>query len=198
MHSVVVIDFETGGTDPAVHPITQAAALAVDWSTLEVIESLEIKIKFDEATCTERALEVNHYDREVWEREGVHWMEARDKIRALMVRHRHVEMLSKRTGRPYKVAQLVGHNADDFDVKFLRALFADDFCPTTMWALDTLQMVRWEFATDPSLGKPENFKLDTLCQHLGIEVDGQAHDALADVKSTLGLIRWQRSRRSKL
>ncbi|MCA1625996.1 MAG: hypothetical protein LC778_19810 [Acidobacteria bacterium] len=66
---IVYFDFETAGlTDN--HPNIQLAAIAVDSDTFEELDSFEAKIQFDESKADPEALKINHYSRDVWEREA--------------------------------------------------------------------------------------------------------------------------------
>lgn len=171
---IVFFDLETGGLDPLRHPIIQLAAVAVD-------------AKWNESTAEPEALAVNSFDAKVWEREAVGQLEAMERTADLFRRHATMQKISAK-GRPYSVARLAAHNAP-FDCGFLVQWFksAGMFCPAACFEpLDTLSLARWA-----SLGAkdgPENHELESLCQWLGIELDG-AHDALADVRATVQVAR---------
>ena len=110
----------------------------------------------------------------------------------MLNRYRTIQFISKK-GKPYKVARLVGHNAASFDGPRLMALFKsmDLFLPADPRFRCTCQRALWHF--DESGQKhPENFKLETLCKHFGIQLTG-AHDALEDVRATVALSRVLRS-----
>lgn len=185
---IVVFDLETGGLDPRRHPIIQIAALAVDHEWQE-IEAIQCKLKFDPGKCEPQALQTNHYDAEVWEREAVGAMGARHLLSQFFVRHATKQKRSARTGNLYSVAALAGHNAASFDSGFLVEWYkaANEFCPAACFeVLDTLHLARWWQAWT---GAPlPNLKLETLAAHFGIEV-AQAHDALSDVRTTAALAR---------
>lgn len=71
-YHIVVVDLETTGLNPDDHEILQIGALKVDERTLAVIDAFEIKVKPQHIdTAEESALEINRYDPELWEREGV-------------------------------------------------------------------------------------------------------------------------------
>jgi DNA polymerase III epsilon subunit-like protein len=54
--------------------------------------------------------------------------------------------------------------------------------------LCTKQRALWLFAEDKSLTPPADYKLGTLCQYFGVPLSADdAHDALADVRATVGL-----------
>ena len=177
----VFFDLETGGLQDD-HPDIQLGAVAIDLDTGREIDSFEAKIKFDESLCDPEALRLNSYEREVWEREAleerevVHWFS-----RFLLRKSAVIERFSKRTGNPYYVARLAGHNAARFDGPRLKRLFErhDAFLPASYLVLDTMQLALWTFAGLTNGKTPDNLKLETLAAHLGIAT-AQRHDALAD------------------
>lgn len=183
---IVFFDVETGGLDPLRHPIIQFAAVVLD-ETWREVEALEMKIAFDISKAEPGALDVNHFDPDVWKRDAVHANGARDRVADLFRRNATFGKIST-MGRPYTVARLAAHNAP-FDCGFLTEWFkaAGMFCPAACYEpLDTLSLARWA-----SLGVsqgPENHKLESLCRWLGIE-HGGAHDALADVRATVEVAR---------
>lgn len=185
---IVFFDLETSGLDKERHAITQIAAIAVCVITGVVHEEIEIKVLFKVEDADPEALRVNSYSKEVWERDAVHPEQALSQFSAFLKRHATVKMTSK-LGRPYRVARLAGHNSATFDGPFLQAWYSrlGQFCPASYLTLDTLQLALWHFSGAVQQFQPENFKLQTLCNHLGIPTEGEAHDALADVKATVAL-----------
>jgi len=189
-----IIDVETGGVDAREHALTQIALIACDrhWNPLE---ELELKLHFAERFATDEALKLNGYDPAVWKEQALHPRAAVDEIAGFLRRHSTLQVISKRTGRPYYVAQLVAHNGG-FDTEFLFTLFRDPwrqvgeepppneergvFCPAFPRALDTLQLAQWAVRI-AGAKPPGNMKLGTLAAWLGID-PGNAHDALADAR----------------
>lgn len=189
--SVVFFDLETGGLLPQ-HPIIQIAAVAVSDDFSEEQGVFETKILFEEHEATREALDLNHYNAQVWAQEGVHVVAALDGLAAFLKKHATVEMVSKRTGAAYRVAQVAGHNIVRFDLERLQAEFKKHqlFCPISyVRTLDTLQGSYWFFQMRPEMKLPENFKLGTLAHYFGIEVAGDSHNALTDVRTTVQLAR---------
>jgi DNA polymerase III epsilon subunit-like protein len=180
--TLVFFDFETGGLEIN-HPNIQLAALAVSSDFVE-LESFETKLQFDVQVADPAALAMNNYDPDVWQKEAVPVEQAIDDFAAFLNRHKTVSMISKRTGRPYSVARLAGHNVE-FDKPRLRAMFGDRFLPAHPQCLCTVNLALWffHFADSPP---PENYKLSTLCQYFDIEM-ASAHDALSDVKASARL-----------
>ncbi len=180
---LVFFDFETGGIEPS-KPEIQLAGLAVD-SEFKEIDHFESKIAFDESLADPEALKINHYTPEAWKDAPT----SRDVVRRFADfadKYKSVEMISKRTGRPYNVARLAGHNAATFDAPRLRRMFeaVGCFAPFHPIPLDTLQLALWKLQFMEK--KPKNFQLSTLCEFFGISCDG-AHDALADVRLSAAL-----------
>lgn len=193
----VWFDVETTGTNPKEHEIIQLAAVATRGVT--PYAEFECKIRFDESKADPEALAMNSYDSEEWEAEAIAPEAAVLKFANFLRPFQEVRMVSKRTGRPYYLARLAGHNVG-FDIAFLSKLFEewDSFLPADKFRpLDTLQLALWYFAST-EVEPPENFKLGTLCDYFGVvPIGGEAHDALVDVKMTARLgIRLSASFRS--
>jgi len=191
--SLVFFDLETAGLNPDKHPIIQIAAVAID-AELNEVETIEIKVAFDEAQADPDALSSNHYDRERWEQEAVPAEEAAKQFARFLRRHATVDMVSK-AGKPYYVAQLVAHNGERFDGPFIHAWYRklSMFCPARYMVLCTKQRALWLFDEDKSLTPPLNFKLGTLCEFFGVPLKPEeAHDALNDVRATVRLYRAMR------
>lgn len=183
----VVFDIETSGMNFNKHDVIQIAAQAVDWSTLQTVETFEVKVHFDVERADDESLEVNSFKADVWNEEAVEPKVAIHKWCTFLERHRDRHLISQK-GNRYSVAELVGHNADRFDAEFLRTWIQrnepDMFIPSTMWALDTCQLARWRHGRDSN--GPLNYKLETLCHFYNIEYE--PHDAVYDVEATRELM----------
>ncbi len=175
----VVFDYESG-VEPH-HPNIQLAAIAVDsqWNELAKFQHL---IKFNEAEADPKALEINHYERERWSADAKTETYVTMAFADFCKRHAEIELISKRTQNPYKVAQLVGHNASKFDGPRLFTFAKQEgiFMPAAVQVMDTLQLAMWNKRTF------ENLRLTTIAAALGMDVGG-AHDALADVRLCAGI-----------
>lgn len=185
--SIVFLDSETAGLRPE-HPTIQLAAIAVgpDWQELETFER---KIAFDESKADPEALAMNHYDAAVWKRDAVPEVVAVREFAAVLDRHRSIELKSKRTGRPYTVARVGGHNVAGFDLERVAAMFKrhNAFFPVDFRSvLDTRYGAVWFF--NGADKQPKNFKLTGLAEHFGVPTDG-AHEALTDVRLSIALAR---------
>ncbi len=181
--TTIYFDFETGGVEPH-HPSIHLAAIAVDDKSGKELDSFDQRITFDQSKCDPEALFMNNWDEEKWVHANPPSTVAK-KFSNFIEPHKCVEMISKRTGKPYYVAKGAAYNAP-FDWPRLRELFGESFLPVSYHVRDVLQRVIFHF--DEKGGKPESFKLTDVCKHFGIEVKG-AHDALVDVRLTAALYR---------
>lgn len=192
MKPAIYFDLETGGVMPT-HPNIQLAAVAVDEDTWHEISSIEMKIMFDERRADPDALAMNHYTAEAWKDAAVPW-EACKRFAAFLDRFKSLEMVSKRTGNPYTVAKLVGHNAASFDGPRLFTMFreCDVFLPADPRVRCTCQRAMWYFDETGAV-PPKDLKLATLCEYFGVPVV-ESHEALADVRLTVQLARAMREK----
>ncbi len=195
---IVFIDIESAGLE-FTRPIIQIAAVSVDAGLAE-LETIELKIKFDEANANPKSLSKNKYDARTWQQDAIDAHEAAIRFANFLRRHATFDMFS-RGGKPYCIAQLAGHNAERFDGPFLHAWYRRQrvFCPARYMTLCTKQKAMWLFEEDRSLTPPENFKLGTLCQYFGVRLsDDDAHDALNDVRATVQLYKAMRDHEQQL
>ncbi len=181
----IYFDLETGGVNS--EPTIQVAAVAIndDWTEAGAFQQ---KIKFDESACDPEALKLNRYKREDWADAVAPDIAAR-RLSVFAKDYSCVEMISKRTGEPYYVARLAGYNALTFDLPRLKALYGTAFFPFSYHVRDVFQRAMFYFDEHPQLAKPKDLKLSTLCEYFEIDVDGAAHEALADVRMTIALYR---------
>jgi len=184
--NVVYFDTETGGLKPE-HPTIQLAAIAVapDWKE---VQTFERKIIFDPSKCDPEALAMNSYRPELW-KAAVPERQAVGEFSIFLNAHRSIELVSKRSGRPYTVARLAGHNVVGFDLERVAAMFKRHgaFFPVDFrTVLDTRYGAVWHFERRPGEKKPDDFKLTGLAKHFGISIEG-AHDALVDVRLSIAL-----------
>lgn len=186
--SLVFVDVESSSLAENCD-IIQLAAIAVDDDGNEV-EAHEWKLLFDENKADPKALELNHYDAVAWDNGGLFPEEACPLFAAMCKKFASIDMVSKRTGKPYRVARLAGYNSATFDGPRIQAMFKrmNLFLPAHPITLDVLQLALW---TLPGL---PDYKLGTVCEHLGIPLPG-AHDALADVRATAEVARLLQQRR---
>lgn len=182
--SLVFFDLETGGV-LSHHPDIQLAAIAVDedWNELDTFEA---KIKFAITKADPEALKMNHYDPEIWEREALAESIVVELFYNFLEPYKCIQLVSKRTGNPYSVARLAGHNGATFDGPRIQAMFNRHkrFLPAHPQVMCSLQRALW-YAVENGV-KFESLKLSSLCAHFGIPLPG-AHDALADVRGAIAV-----------
>ena len=168
----VLLDLETSGFDHHRHEILQVGILIGEIINHRgiIYDTYETKIipeNIEEAS--KKALEINKYDPEVWEAEG---LPASDVFPFL------VEFLDG--------CVFIGYNTP-FDLGFLRSCIG-------LEGFKWVEPVR-QFDVLVEIGRPlsrmksyPNAKLDTLCAKE--RIDYPAHDALGDVKRTWVLM-WE-------
>lgn len=101
-----------------------------------------------------------------------------------------IELIGRRVGKYDKTDKfhLIGYNNRKFDDDFLRGFFkqnGDEYFGSWFWAdsIDVMVLASWYLADKRH--KMKDFKLKTVCEFLGIEVDhGRLHDALYDIELT--------------
>jgi DNA polymerase III alpha subunit (gram-positive type) len=194
MSTAVFFDLETGGLSD-IHPNIQLAAVAVDESTWDEIGTFERKIRFPYSAADPQALAMNHYNADVWIKEAVDSYQVCTEFAAFLEPFKCIEFVSKRTGRPYSVAKLIGHNAATFDGPRLKRMFEAHnlFLPADPRVRCTVQAAMWWF--DWHNVAPPSYKLSALCEYFGLPVADDAHDALADVRMTVQVARRLRDSR---
>ena len=188
-HPIVWIDLETGGLNPALHQVTQIAAVATELENgfKQIGEPFERKIKLVPGKYTEESLKIQHYDPVVWEEEAIPIVDAIGELYIWALEHAH-DRISK-TGSTYKAADVAGQNVQ-FDADFLAATAkrCSVWLPLALWTggmYDTIQLAKWAILMK-GLDPPPNFQLETLCKWRGLP-QFQAHDALHDVRATISL-----------
>lgn len=184
----VYFDLETGGLDRLKNPIIQIAAIAVGPDGAE-LETFHQRVLFEPLDCDPKALEINHYEPEIWKREGITADACEKLLTGFLRRHTAIEHKSKASGKPYRVARLAGHNAAAFDGPFLQHWYksrSNTLLPADPRVLCTTQLAMWvSLATGE---RPKSFRLVDCCLFWGVPLEG-AHDALVDVRATAGLAR---------
>jgi len=189
---LVFFDLETGGLELH-HPIIQIAAVATTPDGDE-LSSFEAKLQFDIAQADAESLTKNSYSAEAWASRAVPPSVALSSFTQFLRPFTDIPMVSRRNGRPYRVAQLIGHNAAEFDSPRLQHAFkSNDIFLNASWSvLDTVQRARFFFHEHPELPRPASYSLGDLCAALDVPLV-DAHDALADVRATAGIYRAMRN-----
>lgn len=184
---LLFLDVETSGLDPRRHEIIQVAAAVIDRRYREQAH-MDYKLRFDREAADPESLKMNHYDPAVWEAEAVEPQVFMGHLEGMCREYASVEMLSKRTGKPFYVAQMAGHNAERFDFAFLQALYRkhDRFLPIAFRVIDSANLAT--IYLHETGGLPD-VKLQTLAEHFGVKVEGKAHEALPDVRTAIEVYR---------
>jgi DNA polymerase III subunit epsilon len=179
---LIVFDTETSGVFPKLCQILTLDAIAVEcgqsgWQQVGKPFHGQIEIMPDMRIDAE-ALRVNGIDRQFWqgEREGI-------VLRAFC------QWAKDNCQSTYNLG--VGYNVR-FDIDFLRAAFARH--PALKYTnalsytgLDLMQVVLMNVVTG-AMQPPENLKLTTVCEALGIDTS-DAHNSAADVRMTFDLLK---------
>lgn len=191
MQKIVFVDIETTHLDIDLAEPIQIAAIAVDKSSLKVIDEFEIKIKFNESWANKDALKRNHYNPHKWKLEAVSSVEARILFSSFCQKHATWNRTSKK-GNQYTVAEMAGHNADAYDAPIISKWYRanNEYIPLSCWrtgVIDTMHMakiVELVYGENWDTG----FSLRALCDRFGILLKNE-HDALEDVRATVDLYR---------
>lgn len=185
MTRLVFYDLETSGLDRERHSIIQLAAVAVD-RDFRKLGRFERKLRFNVEAASPEALKLNSYSAKAWGRDAVPPARALGDFADWLREYADVELISKRTGKPYRVALGAGHNVRSFDHDWLRRAYKRHglFLPMAYRPLDTRELAEWWQWQQPE--GLENLQIGTLCAFFGVEVDG-AHDAEADAEASAKL-----------
>lgn len=186
MSKILYLDTETTGTDPKVNGLIQIAMIAeVDGCP---VGELNVNLRtFPDDEIVEKALEVTGTTRE-----DIDGYEEPTIVHARIVKflNRYInphERTDKFTAAGYNVR---------FDLQFMNAFFRKCSTPTkkSFWGsyadwyyLDPLRLLAW-FRRLGLVDLPD-YKLGTVCDHFGIKLGEDAHDALADIRATRDLVK---------
>lgn len=166
--------------------IIQLAAIAVEDPTLREVETFQVKIEFAVDRADPKSLTINHYDPEVWLREQVGPSKAAQQFNSFLEGYKCITSIGR--NGPYSVAKLAGFNAVSFDGPRLFNWFQRQgrFLPADRRVRCVLQRVLWYF--DERGLALENYKQPTVATYFGLSPEG-THDALADVRTMLEIVR---------
>lgn len=168
------IDVETTGLDADIHEIIEIGIILTDRKFNELV-SFETKVlPLNIEAASARALEINHYDPDVWAKEAVH-------------PHQMILSLNHLLRRTY----LAGHNLP-FDKKFVEAAYkkaaSEGIVAVPTWGtyhtLDTVSLAMPLFVN----GRIDRLSLDVVCDYFNVKNE-KAHSALSDVRATLDVAR---------
>jgi DNA polymerase III epsilon subunit-like protein len=179
---LVFVDLETAESS-GVWSVIQVAAVAVSGDMRE-LGSFEAKLRVNGPVSHRR------YDPAIWNERALQASVVAARFGEFLREHVSVDMTAV-GGRPYRVAQIVAHNAE-FDGAMLRSWFdrMNLFFPGHYRMLCTVQRAIWLFREKYELNPPPDYKLGTLCRYFGVPYRSEdAHDALYDVRATVELYR---------
>ena len=185
MHNYIVFDVETGGLDYKVNPITQIAMVVLDGTTLQELEAYSTYIKpYDSTHVYEpKALTYTGITMDMLNNKGEH----HDTIfQHLVTLFKKYKAPGGRPGNSKYYPCLVGHNASEFDRKFLWKFFKSHNCDLYDYVREYIEDTQLE--TQKAVPTLASVKLSNCCEHFGITLEG-AHDALNDTRATAQLFR---------
>ena len=172
-NELIFYDLETSGLDKDKHEIIQIAAIHMPTG-----DTFETKVLFDVDASEDEALRVNHYNAEDWA-DALSQEEALKAFNNFCKNHKNINTISN-SGRQYKTISLCGYNNLRFDYNFIETALAKhnirqeydfrqfDVYPLVMWLLPGLTC----------------YKLTYIAEFLECS-KRKAHDALADVETTI-------------
>lgn len=171
---LVFFDIETTGLNEEVHTIIEVAAVRLTPDCSKVIDVYEAKIMptaMDLGVAETRALEVNRFSLEEWEREQA----------------RHITDVLPELNVVAKDGIIAGQNVGNFDMRFWKAMARRHKIPMPdmSYRVVDIDAIAWPLL---KAKKIPNVKLETLCRHFKISNDG-SHRALTDVKRTIEVYR---------
>lgn len=185
LRKVIILDTETTGTDHKRHGLTQlAGAVLVDGEERERFNLL--CRPFESDVIEDEALEVQGITREEFQTRPDPYVAYNTFLKIL---GRHINKFDKKDK-----AGFVGFNAR-FDAEIVRAWFlkCDEeqgkYFGSWFWTPPMDLMAASALLIGDQRPKLANFKLGTVCEYLGIEADGNLHDAAVDVDLTIKLYR---------
>jgi len=183
MSKIFYFDCETTGVDHKVNGIIQLAfVLEIDG---EIVEEQDIRMRpFNRDIIEPLALEVNKITMEQIQT-FEHPLIAYEQI--LQIFNKHIDKFNK-DDKFFPAGFNVRFDIDFFS-EFWKKASKDKYGLGSYcnWrSIDPLPVIY--FLVENGILSLENYKLSTVCEYFGITLD-DAHDALADIKATIELIR---------
>lgn len=180
-NNIIVLDFETGGKDSKLHPITQVGLAVLEPKNLSIIDQYEAFVKpYNDLEITKKALEVSRVTMEEINA-GIDYVKLIAKLIEIFRKHTPP---NTRDARPI----LVGHNFS-FDMSFGTALFElknknlyDFIDPVYYCTMRMMKMI------DRKVKNDEDYTLTSCCSRFGIKLKS-AHGAMHDVMATSDLFK---------
>lgn len=178
-----ILDFETGGLDYKLHPVTQVGLIIVEPKNFAILDQYETFVKpYSGLTYTKEALQKSRVTME----------EINSGVDVKKVLAKLIELSKKHTSGPKSKPILVGHNLA-FDLDFAQAIFDlaskhlyDFFSRYYYDTMEQQKIIERKSKTDLS------FNLTACCERYGIKLKA-AHGAMPDVLATRQLMNAQLS-----
>ncbi len=189
---LVFIDVETTGLDPEKNGLTQISGCIQIGD--EVKESFDFYVRpFPRDLIDDGALRVTGIDRRQLlpaDHPNALRVEGQEFVDPQQVYAQLKEMFGRYVS-PYDKTdkfQFVGYNSHSFDMPFVRKFWEknnDRFFGSLFWYPCLDVMLLWAQILQPVRDKLTNFKLATVAQHAGIDVDKtRLHDSQYDIDLT--------------
>ena len=181
----IVVDLETGGTDPKANPILEVAFVCLEFqeSTQKYAVTEELnylvkpyRINSKMAKIEEQALAINKLNMSLLEEKANDLKDVVDIICGLAD-----SLNPTREARLRPI--LVGHNIAEFDILFLETAFKE--CSRTLYTyfrranVDTYMLIEMILGANEQI---DTLSLGNVCRYFGISLKN-SHTALADARA---------------
>lgn len=184
MQKILIVDTETGGTNPNKHSLLTIGMIAasVEDGEIKIKEKIGLRVKHNKYVADKKALEVNKID-----------LAEHDKI--AFEKDRVTEEIKKFISRnQLEKIPVLGQNIN-FDIGFLQEYLKEDY-PFHYHTVDTIGI--WLFLK--MMGKVPSYmfnNLESMAKHFGIDYS-KAHDALEDCVITLEVLQGMLNKISEI
>lgn len=189
----IVYDLETTGVDPKTAQIVQIGAIAIDSRRLEIIPDSEFQIlvkplygeeaaKANLSELTDGAIAVHKKTHKLLEEEGV---SAESAIQNFVSYVNNYNTSKQKWKSPIASGyNIISYDNNIINRDFARFNVSNPFHP--VYSYDLLQQMFLFFENDKAIN---SLSADSLIRkYMGWKDEGQAHDALSDVKMTAELL----------
>jgi DNA polymerase III alpha subunit (gram-positive type) len=141
-------------------------------------DSIDIKVQFDISKASPEALAVNGYSEARWAN-AVTPKQAAIDFDKFCSNHVSVAKKAKMTGKPYRIAVLMGYNNSSFDKVFIDKLMKEhiSFSHFDYRQIDVYELAKWLLPYLPE------YNLSAMVKYFNME-QRPAHDAFHDVRMT--------------
>lgn len=197
--NIMVIDFETIGSDPQICDPIQLSALVINSNKLEIIPDSEFDINIKPNNIDkENYLELNEegvnfhaklYNKSPQEMIEI-WKNGVDEKSAIHSFVSYIKKWNPKNNSSWNSTLWAGANPQ-YDIDIFKRYCSKYNIPTKnlFWWRDTINLQFWAWSwLQWREDEPDNYQMDTLREWFSIESQGQAHNSLVDVKEEAGLI----------